>query len=126
MNEPQPLRRTLEQALVEYLLPTKGPQDGTLKSYGADEIQRMIVSRLPEHLQQQLVRLCDANPVCARDLIQFTIDVSDEAFETERDDAMDNEIPAAEERIRKDERDKLAKFIRSECEKVTQRLGRSA
>lgn len=76
--------RSLEQRLIEYLFPKSGPQDAAAKAYGVSEGDRIALSHLPEHVQQQLIRLCDANPVCAVDLIRLSIDIydhgRDEAF----------------------------------------------
>lgn len=97
MSEPE---RTLEQALIEYLFPKKGPQERELKAYGATDIQRAIVARLPERMQQQLVRLCDANPLCALDLITFAIDISDHSFDEGRSEGYDEATAEAAESTR--------------------------
>lgn len=101
------MARTLEQALIEYLFPKSGPQDKALKGYGADEMTRHLVSRLNPPLQQQLIRLCDVSPALALDLIHFVIAVADECFEAGRDDAMNREIPEAEERGRREEQQRI-------------------
>jgi hypothetical protein len=69
--------KTLEQQLIDFLFPKSGPQDKAAKAYGASEGDRIALGRFPEHVQQQLIRLCDAAPVIARDLIRLAIDVYD-------------------------------------------------
>ena len=110
--------RTLHDALLEYLFPKNGPIADVAKGYGADELTRHLAARLPASLQRQLIRLCDLSPVGAVELINFTINVSDESFEAGRDDAMNSEIPEAEERGRKEER----KRIRVDWLKVLEEL----
>lgn len=102
-SEPDPLT----QAIIKYLFPRNGPVVDVAKGYGACEVKRLLVSRLSEDLQRQLIRLCDLSPVAAVNLINFTIEVSDESFEAGREDAIDHEISEAEERSRNDERERL-------------------
>lgn len=114
------MARTLEQALIEYLFPKNGPQDHALKSYGADELTRHLVSRLPNNLQHQLIRLCDVSPVMALDLIHLVLQVADECFEAGRDDAMNREIPEAEERGRSEERIRLSRNLSAIAKELSQ------
>ncbi|HEV2174239.1 MAG TPA: hypothetical protein VGR71_11765 [Nitrospira sp.] len=82
---PGPDFRTLEQRLIERLFPQDPPKTFA-EAYGATAGDRIALSRLSSDVRNQLMRLCDTNPVGAADLIQLAVDIYNEGYDEGRDD----------------------------------------
>ena len=68
--------RTLEQRLLDYLFPKPGPQETALRKHGADKWDIAQIAGLPEEVKKQLVRVCDAAPIIAPDLVRLVVEAT--------------------------------------------------
>lgn len=99
-DEKRTLGESLTEALIRYLYPKAGPQEESLKAYGASSSDIALLKLLPEEKQQQLVRLCDVSPITAPDLIRFVTD----ALHYARDDGFNEGYDSGNSDGRKIER----------------------
>lgn len=110
--------RTLEQRLLEYLFPKQGPQDQALQSHGVPASDRALLQRIPADLQQQLVRICDAVPVIARDLARLVVDVSSDSYDSGFDKGHDEGYDEGDRDGRKNERHAIKQRLEAMQERV--------